>query len=512
MNGQDEVIAFLADPQTFGVNTVETVETHISIVFLAGSRAYKLKRAVRYSYLDYASVERRRQACEAECAINRRFAPDLYLGVQPIIRTAEGAPQLGGAGSALDWVVVMRRFKQEDQFDKLAERGALTPDLITDFADILAKLHATAPRHEQAGGAAGIGRALDLTIENLELAIGAPFASEAVARWTGLARQAFAAQAALLDQRRRAGKVRACHGDLHLRNICLLDGQATPFDAIEFDPGLSTIDLLYDLAFLLMDLHARGLAQLGNRLFNRYLDRSDETEGLAALPLFLSLRAAVRAQVTAAARRQARESGKVQALELEAGRYLALACEFLAAEAPPCLLAVGGRSGTGKSTLAAHLAPDLGRPPGARVVRSDVVRKRAAGVALETSLPRAAYSPKSHEATYRGLAAEVRACLQAGQAVIADAVFGSSAERQAMEAVARDAGVPFRGLWLTAPEPVLLHRVAARTRDASDADAAVVREQGAHIDQEPAGWRRLDAAGGIETVLQQARAARAGTL
>lgn len=508
-NGQDNVIALLSRPESFGAEAVEVVETHGSLVFLAGERAYKLKRAVRYSYLDYSTPERRREACEAELAVNRRFAPSLYLGVAPVVRGADGRLRLGGEGVPVDWLVVMRRFDQAAQFDRMAERGALTPELMRALADRLAELHAAAGPRPGHGGVGGLGRAVAITVENLRPEAGAAFAADAVEDWTARAQTALRAQSRLLEHRRLAGKVRACHGDLHLRNICLIDGRPTPFDAIEFDPDISSTDVLYDLAFLLMDLHGRGLDRLGNVVFNRYLDRVDEADGSAALPLFLSVRAAVRAQVSAAAARRTHDPARARASLAEAARYLALARELL--DPPkPRLVAIGGLSGTGKSTLAYGLAPDLGRPPGARVLRSDVLRKRAAGVALETPLPEQAYTAQAHADTYRELVDEARACLGAGQAAVADAVFADPAEQGAIEAAARAEGVPFHGLWLTAPIDVLVRRVSGRAGDASDATAEVVRAQAARGDPPPAGWTSLDASGGPEDVRRVAADALAG--
>ena len=503
LSEQDEVVAFLSDARR-SAHRSKWWRRMPRLVFLAGERSFKLKRAVRYSYLDYSTEPRRRAACEAEHALNRRFAPGLYLGVQAITRDPDGRLQLGGEGLPVDWVVEMRRFRQADQFDELAAQGRLTPELMRSLADSIAGLHGAAGRQDAAGGAGGIGRAIETTIENLGPDAGAALPADAVGRWATQARAALGAQAGLLERRRLAGKVRACHGDLHLRNICLLEGKPTPFDAIEFNPDLSSIDVLYDLAFLLMDLHGRGLDRLGNVLFNRYLDLADEADGLAALPLFLSLRAAIRAQVAAAAQQRTKDAGKARDFAAEAARYLALACALLEEQAAACLVAVGGQSGTGKSTLAYRLAPALGRPPGARVLRTDVLRKRAAGVALESRLPDAAYTMEQHAATYRRLEDEARSCLAAGHAVVADAVFAAEAERAGIRQVAREAGVAFRGLWLVAALEVLLRRVAARAQDASDATAEVVRAQAARPGTPPDDWATIDAGEDGEAVARQA--------
>lgn len=502
MTGQDAVIRLLSDPATYGVDRVERTETHASLVFLAGDRVFKLKRAVHYSYLDYSTPDRRQAACEAELAINRRFAPSLYRSVETVTRADDGRLQLGGEGRPVDWVVVMQRFDADAQLDHVAERGALTATLVTRLADRIAALHGDAERCPDAGGAAGLRRAIDITVDNLRPAAGAVFAATKVEAWTQRARAALDAHATLLDRRRAAGKIRACHGDLHLRNICLIDGDPVPFDAIEFDPGLSSTDVLYDLAFLLMDLLARGLAGSASLLLNRYLDITGEDDGLAALPLFLSVRAAIRAQVAAAAAETADST-----LAAEAVRYLDLACALLDDRPPPRLIAIGGLSGSGKSTLAYGLAPLTGQPPGARVLRSDVLRKRAAGVPLEAALPPDAYTAEAREATYRALCAQARQCIESGCTVIADAVWTSPEHRAMVRAIAEQAGIAFDGLWLVAPLPDMLRRVAGRTADPSDATPEIIREQASRPTPAPEDWKVIPAGANAGAVLKAARRA-----
>ena len=288
---QVAVIAFLADPASHGGAAVERIDTHASIVFLAGDRAYKLKRAVRFSYLDYSTLALREQACRAELALNQRTAPELYEEASPITRDAAGRLSLGGTGAAIDWVVVMRRFEQETLFDRMAERGQLSNALMFDLAERIAQFHASAEIEDESGGARGNGR------HDGERCAQSAGGRPGDARCAGVEALIAAIQAdltrvaPLLEARRRAGKVRHCHGDLHLRNICLVAGRPTLFDGIEFNRVISNIDVLYDLAFLLMDLHTRGLDGFANAVFNRYLDLLDEGDGLPALPLFLSVRA-----------------------------------------------------------------------------------------------------------------------------------------------------------------------------------------------------------------------------
>ena len=494
---QAEVIEYLAAPGTLGSAVPEMVQTHGSVVFLVGDRAFKLKRAVRYSYLDYSTPAKRRAACEAEYRINQRFAPTLYLGVQPVLRGADGRFSLDGTGEPVDWLVVMRRFDAAAQLDHVVEKGALSRDLLIALADRLAALHGEAPVSTGHGGAAGLSHVLAGVLGNLRTDALLP--TDDLEDWARRVGAAMDMATSLLEKRRQAGKVRACHGDLHLRNICLLDGLPTPFDGIEFDPEISTIDVLYDLAFLLMDLVGRGLEKAANTVMNRYLDRSGDDEGLAVLPLFMSLRAAIRAQVTTTAAQGLRQDGAAQAMLAEAASYLRLALRLLD-PVPPRLVAIGGLSGTGKSTLAYALAPGLGRPPGARVLRSDVIRKRLHGLPPEARLPLIAYAPAASAEVYAHLAETAMLCLAAGQATVADAVFLHPAERGAIAAVGRSAGLRCEGLWLTAPAEQLVARVSMRRADVSDATADVVRAQSTQAGAPPAEWTVIDASGGpIET-------------
>jgi aminoglycoside phosphotransferase family enzyme/predicted kinase len=494
---QRETVAFLSDPNTHGGAEVETITTHASRIFMAGERVYKLKRAVKYSYLDFSTPERRRKSCEEELRLNRRTAPNLYLDVQRITRGTDGL-QLDGSGEAIDWVVVMRRFPQEALFSHLAEAGSLTPDLMRHLADRIAEFHRNAEVTSNFGGTAGAEQVIRINDENLrrdgppEIAIGE---AEAL---TAAARTVAKELSTLLEQRRAAARVRHCHGDLHLRNICLIDGEPVLFDCLEFNPSLASIDVLYDLAFLLMDLIHRGLSTEAAIVFNRYLDVSDESDGIAAIPLFLALRAWVRAHVTATATKSgAGDAG-------EARRYFDLAGSFLKPY-PARLVAIGGLSGTGKSTIAAILSGRLAQAP-ARVLRSDVIRKRLFGAAPEQRLPGNAYSKEATARVYAKLESEARSTIEAGCSVILDAVSAQAEERAAFAALARKLNVPFDGIWLEAPPEILRRRVGARKNDASDADLAVLERQlGYNLGAMD--WHRIDASYNADTVAEAALAA-----
>jgi len=455
------------------------VDTHGAVVFLAGDRAYKLKRAVKFPYMDFSTVAIRAAMCRAEIEINHKLAPEIYLGVAAIYRSADGALALGGVGEwrpdAVDWVVVMRRFDEDGLLDRMAGRGSLTPGLMAALGARVAAYH---NRLEPVSGFSGpddYRRSVAADIRQLReqgdrldeatteaLAVALPAALEPFIE--------------LVARRAGAGAVRRCHGDLHLRNIVLIEGQPIPFDAIEFSQRIASIDVLYDLAFALMDLCDRDLRALANRLLNDWLWRIDELpqasheEALALLPHFLSRRACVRAFVEASG---AAVAGKTSEI---ARAYQRLALAFLR-PAPPRLLAIGGLSGSGKTTLALKLAPDVGRAPGAVVVRSDVERKRRAGVALEDRMPAGTYTPEASARVYSACLARAERALRAGHSVVLDAVFARADERAAAEALAVEVGVPFEGIWLDVAKDVAQARVAARKADASDATPAVVERQ-----------------------------------
>ncbi|MEJ2410764.1 MAG: AAA family ATPase [Novosphingobium sp.] len=500
---QTEIIALLSRAGTYGLSgPVERIETHAAIVFLAGKHAFKLKRAVRYPYLDFSTADRRKAVCDAELVLNRRTAPDLYLAVQPVGRRADGSLALG-EGEPVDWVVVMRRFAPDCLLDAMARRGPFPPALIRDLADEIAAFHNTA---ESVPGP-GAERVRSVIEGNRASMAALPEGLLPAAACDRLRTRSLAlleARTPLLDERGESGHVRHCHGDLHLANICLWQGRPTLFDCLEFDPELATTDVLYDLAFLLMDLWQRGLHADASLLFNRYCDMREESDGLAVMPLFLSMRAAVRAHVNASAAGRQADAAEREDKARTARGYLDAALAFLDRR-PPRLIAVGGLSGTGKSTLAGRLAPLTGEAPGARWLRSDVLRKRLAGCRPEEPLPAEAYTRERSLEVYAALMEEARRTLASGMTVIVDAVFADPAERAALADAAAQYGVPFTGLWLEAPADTLRTRVCARQNDASDADAAVVDRQLAYALGDLGGWQTVDAGGTPEEVLSAAQ-------
>lgn len=466
---QDAVIAFLSDPATHGGQEVERVDTHISHLFLAGERAYKLKRAVRTNFLDFSTPELREAACRREIEVNAGAAGKLYLGVLPVV-VRDGALTLGGPGDAIDWLVEMRRFDREGEFDRLAERGELTVALMERLADTVARMHCEAPVTPGFGGSARVRATIVQIAEAIMQSPQAEALERMTAEWRKAAEALLDRLAPQIDARRRHGYVRRCHGDLHLGNICMVDGRPTPFDALEFNEEMASTDLLYDIAFTVMDLQERGLHAQMTAFLSRYLAATRDYSGMALLPLFVSMRAAVRALV--AASRDAPDPH-----EPDAGERLSHAITVLDDAPRPMLVAVGGLSGSGKSTVARRIAPALGECFGALLLRSDVARKTLFGVAPEDTLPADAYAPDVSRRLYRQLFRDAARALRAGISVVLDATFLSPSQKQRPGKVASALGIDFHGLWLDCSPGELRRRILARRGDASDADLSVLDAQ-----------------------------------
>lgn len=501
--GQDEVFAFLASPAAWpgAPAHVDTIETHGARVFLAGSEVLKVKRAVKLPYLDFSTLAARRQYCEREITLNGGAASGIYRDVVAITRGADGHLAINGTGTPVEYAVRMARFDQDQLLSNVVARGALSQRLCDDLADAVFRYHRAAPAAD--ASAERIAEVAANVLHGLHRH-GAGSLGPVLSSFERSAADHVARTAALRSGRARKGHVRRCHGDLHLGNLVVWQGRPVLFDALEFDEALATTDTLYDLAFLLMDLDRSGARRQANAVLNRYLWRTGDVsdlEGLALLPLFMALRAAIRAMVAldraalaGSASRQAR-SHAVETLQL-AVRDLS--------PPPPRLIAVGGLSGTGKTTLARALAPSIGAAPGALHVRSDLERKALAGVEPEQRLPACAYTKESSAAVYARLLERVAAALSAGHAVVADAVFASPAERADAEDIARRAGVPFQGFWLEGGVETMKQRVAARSGDASDATPAVVEAQ---LDYRlgDIAWTRIDAGQSADATLSAVR-------
>jgi aminoglycoside phosphotransferase family enzyme/predicted kinase len=501
---QEEIFALLGAPATHGGASVRRIDTHAAAVFLAGERVYKVKRAVKFPFLDYSSAEKRKAACEAELTVNRAFAPELYRGVVPITREPDGRLALDGKGEPIEWAVEMLRFDDNATLDRLAQRG-IDPALADALARAAAAAHAGAPVVQAEPWLDALGDFITQNDAAFREA-GDLFPARDVEALTRNSRTALDRLKPLLRARGEQGLVRRGHGDLHLGNIALIDGRPVLFDALEFDPLVAAGDVLYDLAFLLMDLTERGLRHAANIVLNRYLAetrRTADLDALAALPLFMSLRAAIRAKVTAARLEDA--SAARDAIAKTAVTYFGLACSLIDPPAPR-LIAVGGLSGTGKSALARALAQDFPPPPGAVHLRSDVERKVLFGVAETERLPPEAYTADAGARVYASLYDKTQRIVAAGHSVVVDAVFARAAERAELAAIAASSGVRFHGLFLVADLATRLARVGTRRNDASDADENVVAQQQTYA-LGRVEWSEVDASGTPDDTLGRARAA-----
>lgn len=479
---EQEVAAWL------GTRADQTIETSCARVFLVGESAFKVKRPVDFGFLDYSTLELRRWSLQRELSFNRAAAPDIYRAVRQLTRAADGGIEIDGIGEVVEYLLEMRRFDGESV---LASQPWAIDDALEDsLGRTIAQFHAGAALRPQGGGVSALGYTI-ASNANLLRGLAPRLGAQAVERLveeTDLALKRLGPQ---LDARAGEGFARHCHGDLHLGNILIEDGKPILFDCIEFNDALSDIDVQYDLAFLLMDLDFRRRRDAAGRVLNAYLDEAARTfgeglwTGLAALPLMLSVRAAVRTHVWA-------YTGDDEA----ARAYLATAIEHLAPK-PVSLVATGGLSGSGKSTFARVCAPGLGAAPGAVVLRTDEIRKRLWNVPSLQRLPKEAYTAEVSDKVYDELFRDAELVLKAGRSVVVDAVFIKPEQRARAEALAKKLDVAFQGVWLEAPADVLRARVAARVNDASDADVAVLESQLVR-DTGDIDWRRVDTVSAFE--------------
>ncbi|WP_440186536.1 AAA family ATPase [Bordetella sp.] len=462
------------------------METPISKILLAGSHAFKFKRSVQLPYVNYATPQDRLRACEKEIELNRRYAPDLYDCVMRITRKRDGTLQVDGEGALVEPVIKMARFDQRCLLDHMTTAGQVTPALIAALASAIAHSHALAPVSRDVEGARRVRGVLDLNAKSFAISS----LSGVHAGIDSRLQDACLAHSQLLDERASRGKVRRCHGDLHLANICVMAGRPVLFDCLEFSDELATTDVLYDLAFPLADFSSRNRAQYANTLMNRYLDLCDEDDGLALMPLFMAMRSCVRALVLLS-KKAAPSASLGSESGTSASSYLAFARACLE-PGQARLIGIGGLSGSGKSTVAAALAHRLGPAAGARIFNTDRIRKHLFGVQPQERLTDCAYLPPISDEVYALLLKKARSVLKQGGSVVLDGVYESASRRRELQHLAQDVGVPFFGYWLDAPLEVRGPRVAARTGDVSDATVGLLAAQSSRSTA-VRDWTTLDA-------------------
>jgi len=492
---QSVILEYLTNPLVHGIpaDEISVISTHISIVVLAGTRAYKLKRAVHLPYVNLSTPELRLQACQHELELNLRTAPTLYLSVRRIMKDHDGRLSFDGPGEMVDAVVEMRRFADGALLETVVQQQKMLESLAARLAAVIAEFHHRAKVVHTLDVPAALAHVLATNEQVFSELTSLP--KEKTKALSTALHEDLARHEKLLSARAAAGRVRHCHGDLHLRNVCLINGEPTLFDCIEFDDSLATIDVLYDLAFLLMDLWSHGMAARANLVLNRYLDLSHDEGGMPLVPFFMALRAAIRSHVIAT--QAANATGRARSsMERAARRYLDLGLACLSPRQAR-LVAIGGLSGSGKSALAAAIAHYIGPRPGARILSSDRIRKQLHGLPALSRLPEKAYQEDISEQVYAEQAERAERLAGVGCAVIADAVFDRESDRIRIEQCSARVAVPFGGFWLEAPSVTLLARVKARVNDPSDANEAIVHTQLARH-REVERWVHVDAGGSLE--------------
>jgi aminoglycoside phosphotransferase family enzyme/predicted kinase len=494
---QERVFAFLTDPARHP--DVHRIDTHGASVFLEGDRALKIKRAVRFPFLDYSTLEKRKAACEEEIRINRPFAPQIYRRVVPITLNHDGSLEIDGLGTPVEFAIEMTRFDEHRTLDHLAEAGPLDPALVEATAEAISASHRSAPLAAAAPWIHSIPGIIEGNAAAFREA--ACFPAEEIDDLRQASLSAFSRLRELLEQRGREGYVRRCHGDLHLANIVLIGRKPVLFDAIEFDPVIASVDVLYDLAFAIMDFLRYGRPGAANALLNRYLGMTspDNLDALATLPLFLSLRSAIRAHVMLA--RIGRNPRDTAEIMRSARAYFELAQSTIHPSAPT-LVAIGGLSGTGKSVLARALAPTVLPQPGAVVLRTDVLRKQHFQLGETDRLPESAYRPEVTEKIYQTLVQHASRILIQGHSVVVDAVFADRMERTAISEVARKLNIGFSGFFLVTDLAIRRQRVSRREADASDATPEIAGLQEKY-DLGAIDWAIVDASGTPQQTLRQ---------
>jgi len=478
---QQRLITALADPVRYPhpVQRVERIETHISTVLLAGDFAYKIKKPLDLGFLDFTTLERRRFYCEEELRLNRRLAPKLYLDVVSVTGSADD-PRLDGAGPVVEYAVRMRRFPQQALLSAQLASGELQAEMLDRLGAELARFHAAvavAPAHGPYGRFPSIAEPARDNLAMLRRL--APARLAAIDRLHDFTEAELARLAPSFEQRRMAGAVRECHGDLHLDNIISWNDELMIFDGIEFDPALRWIDVMNDLAFALMDLDRRDAPRLTWRLKGAYLEASGDYAGLAVLRFYQAYRALVRAKIAALRLQQVGEGPERAAADAELERYLQLA-ESYAQPRRPCLVITCGASGSGKSTAARFLVEQGGFVR----LRSDLERKRLHGLGADarsaSPLGGKLYSPAATDATYQRLLQLAEAGLAAGERVVVDATFLERERRDGFARLAHARSVPFHIVLLQADPSLLAARVERRLAlggDPSEATLAVLARQ-----------------------------------
>jgi aminoglycoside phosphotransferase family enzyme/predicted kinase len=459
---------------------IELIQTHISYVFLTGDYAYKVKKDVDLGFVDFSSLEKRQKFLLEEIRLNQKIAPDLYLEILPIAQQGDRFI-LGETTDPVEYVSKMRQFPQENLFDNLLERDRLSIELITELAKIVADFHkntATNDYISNFGTVSVIKPAFDENYTQSQKYIGYVQTQQQLEETKAFTDRFFAEREDLFRSRIDNHKIKECHGDLHLKNICLWQGEIQLFDRIEFNELFRFVDVMYDVAFVVMDLDARGRKDFGNIFLNSYIERTGDWQGLQVLPLYLSRQAYVRAKVTSflLENPDIAEDAKKQKAKT-AAHYYKLAWKYTQNERGKLFL-MSGLSGSGKTTVAKQLARDIN----AIIIRSDAVRKHLASISLEDRGNDEIYSSQMNHKTYdRALELGILLASQ-GFKVILDAKYDRFALRQQAIAAANSQQIPIQIIHCSAPIEILRDRISKRSGDISDATVDLISRQQAETE------------------------------
>ncbi len=455
---------------------VELIQTHVSYVFLTGEYAYKIKKAVNFGFLDFSSLEQRRHFCHEEVRLNQRGAGDIYLEILPVSEVDDRFI-LGDESNPVEYVLKMHQFIEDDSFVSLFEQGKLTPELIAELGKIVAKFHQTAATNDYIlsfGQVENVRQAFDENYQQTAGYIGRAQTDSQFTETQAYSDNFFATRTALFEQRIAQKWIKECHGDLHLRNIAFWKDQVLLFDCIEFNEPFRFVDVMYDIAFAVMDLDARSRSDLGNIFLNTYVEQTGDWSGLQLLPLYLSRQAYVRAKVTSFLLDDPNipAADKEQAAKVAANYYY-LAWKYTQVPAVGKIILMAGLSGSGKSTVGRYIA----KTNQAIHLRSDAVRKHLGGVALDQKGGADLYTPAMTQKTYDRLLELGLLLANQGFTVILDAKFDRQALRAPVIAATQEQNIPLHIYHCTAPLEVLVDRLNNRVGDVADATADLLPQQ-----------------------------------
>jgi uncharacterized protein len=461
---------------------VRLIQTHISFVLLTGDYTYKIKKPVNFGFLDYSTVEKRQHFCTQELLMNRRTAPEIYLEVLPIFQKGDRF-YLGSSSTPptavevpVEWTLKMREFPQDALFTNLLERGELTEQLMVELGREVAQFHSTANSNEYIrsfGEVSQIRAAIDNNYQISQKYIGGPQTQAQYNETKQYTDSFFAENSELFASRIANNKICECHGDLHLRNLALWQDKILLFDCIEFNEPFRFVDVMYDIAFAVMDLEFRGHQELGNAFLNAYIEQTGDWEGLQLLPVYLSRQAYVRAKVSSLMLNESEipEAEKQEILQTAAS-YYKLAWEYTKQRHGKLIL-MSGLSGSGKSTIARYLA----RKTNAIHIRSDAVRKHLGGIPLNERGAADLYSEEMTAKTYNRLLELGIMLANKGWEVILDAKFDREHLRTNAIELARSHQLPLQIIYCTAPIELLRERLEQRQGDIADATAELLSSQ-----------------------------------